>query len=51
MAARQIVEGYSLEEFMRSIEARYALRYSLVLLAGATADAATGPRSRLWLGA
>lgn len=40
-AAERIVTGYGLEEFMSSLEARYALRYSLVLLVEALVDALT----------
>ena len=39
--ARRIVEGYDIEEFMSNVEARYALRYSLILLVEAIADAVT----------
>ena len=38
-AARRIVEGRDLDSFMRSVEARYALRYALILLVEALADA------------
>jgi len=39
--AKQIVGKHDLESFMRDIEARYALRYALVLLVEALADAIT----------
>jgi uncharacterized protein YutE (UPF0331/DUF86 family) len=37
-AARGVVEGYTLEEFMSRMEARYALRYALILLVEAVVD-------------
>ena len=40
-AAKRIVEEYGLEEFLASLEARYALRYVLVLLVEALSDALT----------
>ena len=40
-AAERIVTGYGLEEFMSSLEARYALRYALVLLVESLVDALT----------
>lgn len=39
--ARRIVAKYGLEEFIQNLEARYALRYSLVLMVEALADAVT----------
>ncbi len=40
-AAKRIVESYGLEEFLQSIEARYALRYSIMLVVEALAYAIT----------
>ncbi len=39
--AKQILSRHSLEEFMHDMEARYALRHTIVLLVEALADALT----------
>lgn len=40
-AAKSIVSGVALDEFMADIRSRYALRYSLILLVEALTDAVT----------
>ncbi len=36
--ARRVAEGYGPEEFMDSVEARYALRYALLLVVESLTD-------------
>ncbi len=38
---KQLLSQYSLEEFIESIEAKYALRYTIILFVESVADLAT----------